>query len=319
MKVGVIGAGTIGAGLVRRLVTTEFVSEVTWVNRTLEKIEAEIIDLQQGLAFTPSCRRVIGRPQDTRGSKALRHTDVVVITAGKGVPQGGTRRDVLTSNAALVDEIVRLLLADFEGVVLVVSNPVDMMARTAALARGAPFERTLGLGTIVETARLRASLASRVSPVRAAREVWAYAVGTHDDLFVPVPIDHLGLGTVIEKAELSSMLESARGEVIAAARRVKAAGRDGTLFPIVEGIVSVLKTIAHDTQTILTVSVHDPETADHLFYSVPCRIGRTGALDRIVPEHAGVHDGLERCREQLRKEVAMLQGANSAEILSLNI
>lgn len=146
MNVGVIGAGTIGTGLVRRLVTTEFVSEVTWVNRRLERIEAEIIDLQQGLGFSPSCRRVIGRPQDARGTKALRHTDVVVITAGEGVPQGGTRRDVLASNAALVDGIVRRLLADYEGVVVVVTNPVDMMARTAALARGAPFERTLGLG-----------------------------------------------------------------------------------------------------------------------------------------------------------------------------
>jgi L-lactate dehydrogenase len=279
---------------------------VTWVNRSSEKIEAEIIDLQQGLAFSPSCRRVIGRPQDARGIKALRHTDVVVIAAGKGVPPGGTRQDVLTSNAALVDGIVRLLLADYEGVVVVVTNPVDMMARTAALARRVPFEQTLGLGTIVETARLRASLASRVSPARAAREVWAYAVGTHDDLFVPVPIDHLGLGAVIQEDELTSMLESARVEVIAAAKRVKETGRDGTLFPIVEGIVSVLGAIAHDTQAILTASVHDPETVDHLFYSVPCRIGRTGAIERIVPEHPGVHDGLERCRDQLRREIAML-------------
>jgi len=307
MNVGVIGAGTIGAGLVRRLVTTTFVSEVTWVNRTLEKkVEPEIIDLQQGLAFSPSCRRVIGRPADSRGAEALRRADIVVLTAGRGVRPGGTRGDLLVENARVVEGYVRLL-ADYPGVLVVVTNPVDMMARTAARARGVPRQRTIGLGTIVETARLRASLASRVSPVRAAREVWAYAVGTHDDLFVPVPIDHLGPGGTEQGISLQIMIESARTEVIEAARRVKASGGDGTLFPIIEGIVSVIDAVVHDTRTILTVSVHDPATDDDLFYSVPCRIGRDGAGERIVPDMPSVHDGLDRCRERLRSDIETLR------------
>lgn len=310
MNVGVIGAGTIGTGLVRRLVTTALVSEVTWVNRSFEKIEPEIIDLQQGLAFSPSCRRVIGRPADSRGAKALRRADLVVLTAGGGVPRGGTRQDMLAPNAEAVERLVQLLLADHEGVLVVVTNPVDMMARTAALARRAPLERTIGLGTLVETARLRASLASRVSPVRAAREVWAYAVGTHDDLFVPVPLDHLGLGGTVKDDELPLMIEAARGEVIEAARRVKGAGGDGTRFPIVEGIVAVIDAIAHDTRTILTVSVHDPATDDNLFYSVPCRVGRDGAIERIVPDLPEVHEGLVRCRDRLREDIAALRAAS---------
>lgn len=308
MRIAVIGGGTIGTGLVRRLVTTAFVSEVTWVNRSLPKIVPDIIDLQQGLAFSPSCRRVIGYPADSRGAKALRGADVVVLTAGAGVPPGGTRRDVLVPNAKIVEQSVQLL-AGYEGVLVVVTNPVDMMARAAALARGLPFERTIGLGTIVETARLRASLASRVSPVRAAREVWAYAVGTHDDLFVPVPIEHIGLGSTVNDDELQVMIASARDEVIAAARRVKGAGGDGTLFPIAEGIVAVIDAIVHDTQAILTVSVHDPETDDDLFYSVPCRVGRVGAIERIVPDVPSVHDGLQRCRDRLRSDIAELRAA----------
>lgn len=307
MNVGVIGAGTIGTGLVRRLVTTAFVSEVTWLNRSLGSIEPEIIDLQQGLAFSPSCRRVIGCPQDSRGARALRRADIVVLTAGGGVPPGGTRQDMLAPNAKLVDQLVRLLLADYEGVLVVVTNPVDMMARTAALARKVPLKQTIGLGTIIETARLRASLASRVSPVRAAREVWAYAVGTHDELFVPVPIDHLGLGGTVKDDELPLMIESARDEVIEAARRVKGTGGDGTQFPIVEGIVTVIDAIVHDTRSILTVSVHDPETDDDLFYSVPCRVGRAGSIERIVPQLPSVHDGLERCRNRLRGDITALR------------
>lgn len=308
MRISVIGGGTIGTGLVRRLVTTAFVSEVTWVNRSLQKIIPEIIDLQQGMAFSPSCRRVVGYPADSRGAKALRRSDIVVFTAGGGVPPGGTRRDMLVPNAKIIEQFVQLL-ADYEGVLVVVTNPVDMMARTAALARGGSLERTIGLGTIVETARLRASLASRVSPVRAAREVWAYAVGTHDDLFVPVPTDHIGPGGTANDDELQVMIASARDEVISAAARVKGEGGEGTLFPIVEGIVAVIDAIVHDTQTILTVSVRDPETHDDLFYSVPCRMGRAGAVERIVPDLPGVRDGLERCRDRLRGDIATLRTA----------
>src|ERR1043165_6230633 len=122
MNVGVIGGGEIGTGLVRRLVTTTFVSEVTWLNRSLEKIAATVVDIQQGLAFSPSCRRVVARPADARGARSVKDCDVVVLAIGQGVPEGGTRRDVLRPNEKIVREAVTTLLTDFAGVLLVVSN-----------------------------------------------------------------------------------------------------------------------------------------------------------------------------------------------------
>jgi len=64
--------------------------------------------------------------------------------------------------------------------------------------------------------------------------------------------------------------------------------------------------------TALTVSVRDPETHDDLFYSVPCRVGRAGAVERIVPDLPGVRDGLERCRDRLRGDIATLRTASAA-------
>lgn len=300
MKIGVWGAGDIGKGLAYRLVTTPFTSELHWINRNLAKIERRVVDLEHGLDFAPTCWSVSAHPQE-KARIVLRNLDLLILALGAPVPAGKPREDVYVENREMIRESVLPALQEFSGVVLVVTNPVDLIARLVQREAKLPAERVLGLGTVVETARLRASLGSYLSPIRPAREVWAYAVGTHDGNFCPVALAGLGMGVAMKGEEMKAIVESARREVVKAAERVKADQRS-TLHPIVEGALKVVETVALDRRAILTPSVLDSETPEGFYYSVPCCLGSSGLIERHLDIVADpeVQAALEKCRHGLR-------------------
>lgn len=305
MKVGIWGAGNLGPALAYRLATTSFVSELFWANRTYDEIAPRVIDIEHGLAFAPTCHAVHGYRQEAI-SEMLPLLDVLVLTLGKRVLSGMTRADVYAQNAAIFRSTVVPALRDgFKGIVLAVSNPVDLIARLLYREARLDPQRVFGLGTVVETARLRASLGSYLSPQRPAREVWAYAVGTHDPNFVPVVMPGLAVGDTTGESELADLVALAKGEVAKAADRVKTV--DGSsVHPIVEGVIQVLQAIAFDRRSILTVSVLDPDTPEELFYSVPCCIGQTGIVMRHteILNHPEVCTEIVKCCDAIRRTLA---------------
>jgi L-lactate dehydrogenase len=300
MRIGIWGAGEIGTGLAYRLATTPFTSELFWINRSYDRIAQRVVDIEHGLAFAPSCWRVSAYPQE-RVARALSQAELLILTLGAPVPPGGSRKDVYTDNARVFRQaVVPALQTGFGGILLVVTNPVDLMARLIHLEAELPAPRVLGLGTVVETARLRASLGSYLSPQRPAREVWAYALGSHDERFVPVASPGLTMGDAIPEEEQNGILKWARREVAKGAARVKRDDRS-TLHPVVEGTVAVAEALASDRRSILTVSTLDPTSAERLFYSVPCTVGREGILARHpdLLDEAEVWSGIERCQAGL--------------------
>jgi L-lactate dehydrogenase len=238
----------------------------------------------------------------------LSRVDVLILTLGKRVPPAGTREDMYRENAAIFRELViPALKSKFKGIVLVISNPVDLMARLVYLGAELDSSRIMGLGTVVETARLKASLGAYLSPIRPARDVWAHAIGTHDAQFIPVAHPGLAVGDATGEKELKELVRLAKGEVVKAAERVKTES-GSSVHPIVEGSIKVIEAIAHDQRTILTVSVLDPDDGDNLFYSMPCCIGREGVAMRNSNQSSGAETAIDACREQLRKT---LHDANS--------
>ena len=205
MKIAVWGAGEIGKGLAYRLTTTLFTSELHWINRTLDKIQFRVIDLEHGLDFAPTCRSATPHLQEN-AAKVLKSAGILVLTLGAPVGPDQKRADLYPNNRDILSKSVIPALRGFDGIVLVVTNPVDLMTRWVQRESGLPAERVFGLGTVVETARLRASLGSYLSPVRPAREVQAYAVGTHDEHFVPIAMPGLGIGDSVGEAELGEIL-----------------------------------------------------------------------------------------------------------------
>lgn len=298
MRVAVWGAGEIGRATAYRLSMSPFVNELHWVNRRVEKIRSRVVDIQHGLAFAPTCHLVRGYPQE-RAARALGCADVAVLTVGQAVPEGGTRAELLSRNMEVFRESVVPALRGYRGIVLVVTNPVDALTLDVYRRAGLDAQRCLGLGTVVETARLRAALAKHMRPQRPAREVFAYAVGTQDEHFVPVTAGATALAAAPWRPEV---VEMARKETVNAARRVKQDSLS-TLHPVVEGIATVVEAIASDRREVLTVSTLD--AARGLFYSVPCTLGREGVLQRHTEllEHPAVQPELEDCLSALREQI----------------
>ena len=304
MRVGVWGIGGVGEGIACRLATTPFVSQIALINRTYELAVGRAVDITHGLAFAPSCWSVRAI-SEKNVARHLDEIDLLVLAHGKGVPRGGKRSEAYAENRKIFRETVLPSIVGFRGIVLVVSNPVDLMARLLVTEAALPWARVIGLGTVVETARLRASIASNATPARAPHEVWAFVIGTHDEDCVCAPLEHVAQSLRVS----TDMLAISRDEVVQAASRVKDRGPEvkkmGTLHPIVEGAVSVIATIATDSRRTWTVSVLDPETPDGLFYSVPCTLGRSGVLLRHTelldpaPTRALLDVSLTKLREVL--------------------
>ena len=299
MRVAVWGAGEIGTATAYRLAASPHISEIHWINRSEDRIRQRVVDLQHGLAFAPACHWVKAYAQQ-RARRALMEADLVVLTLGGPVPQGGSRQDLLHANRSIIRSAVVPALKLFDGIVLVVSNPVEPLAQLIHEEATIEDGRCLGLGTVVETARLRAALAKHARPLRSPRDVFAYAIGTHDQHFVPVTLGASAIGAAPWRDEV---IEAARLETIHAAARVKVDGRS-TLHPVVEGVVSVVEAIASDRHSIHTVSSWDPD--ERLFFSLPCTLGREGVVCRHLEllSDQNVREKLDQCLAKLRKLVA---------------
>ncbi|NOY89823.1 MAG: hypothetical protein GXP55_01345 [Deltaproteobacteria bacterium] len=270
------GAGTIGQGVARRLVMEPHVSELHWINRD-PKVEGFVHDLKHGLMFSPSCHEVRSyRTKDSdfaRARIATQRSELVILTLGKPVPEGGTRADLYPGNRALFRELVIPALSGFGGIVLVVSNPVELLARLVQREGELEARRVIGLGTLVETARARAALADHLSPARPARDIELAAVGTHDEHAVLQPLSDFGL----DDAERDTILEAVRKEMINGAKRVKKNAL-ATQHPIVEAAAAVIRAVANDAHALLPVASLAPDDPDGLYWSVPCIVSARGII-----------------------------------------
>lgn len=294
MKVAVWGAGEVGRLLAYRLASESFVSELCWINRDRTKASGYAMDITHGLAFAPTCHTVEAYGEDRAGA-VIPRCDVVVLTHGGGVPAGGNRADLYESNASIIREKSIPALREFKGVVIVVTNPVDLISLLVYREAEIEHSRVIGLGTLVETSRARVAIAGYLSPQRPGRDLQVFGVGTHDEHFVLCVPEDLGLD-----AEHTRVVECVRAEVVRAASRVKNKVK-ATAFPIVEGVLTLLRAVALDSRALLTVSTLDRDGGE-LFLSVPCIVGSEGVVSthpELIPPAA--RDQLQSCRDALRK------------------
>ncbi|MCE9553905.1 MAG: NAD(P)-binding domain-containing protein [Planctomycetes bacterium] len=269
MNIAVWGAGNVGAGLVNRLAVSAIPTRILWINRSLERVDKLAADVKHGLSLTATCPTVIPI-EDSRAASRVQESDVVVLTHGEGVPLGGSRSDVYPLNRQMLRERAIPALRGYRGIVVVVTNPVDLITRLVMREASLPPERIMGLGTVVDTARLKAAVAELSWEEKSLRDIKALAIGTHDEYVVPL-IDEQGFPR--------DLRETARMQVVRAAERVKGK-KTATMFPIVEGVMWLLASIKNDDLSVWPVSVCDPDCPDGLCYSLPCRIGRQGWRDR---------------------------------------
>ena len=170
--VGVIGTGWVGSSVAMAVLQTG-AAQALWLHDARGEVaEGEAMDLAHGAAFYPRCEV---KAVDLH---AMRDADVVVVAAGRGGKPGESRLDLLRDNAKLVAEIGQTL-SGFAGIVVVVTNPVDVLTHVMAQASGLPLHRVLGTGTMLDTARLRQMVGLELQV--ATQSVHAQVIGEHGD------------------------------------------------------------------------------------------------------------------------------------------
>ncbi len=295
MKVGIIGAGFVGATCAYALVMRGVGREVVLVDRNEKRAQAEADDIFHSVPFAHPIQVRAGGYSDLGGCRA------VVIAAGVGQKPGESRIDLLKRNAAVFREVIPQILTHAPGAVLVVvSNPVDIMTHLAAryaMERGVPSNRVLGSGTTLDTARFRALLGQRlgVDP----HHIHSYVLGEHGDSEVLTwSIVTVG-GTPLREFCLLQEAFCYRPDKFCLDRDSKAEidhkvryaayniieGKGATYYGIGSVVSYLVNVILADRRSILTVTTPllEVEGVKDVSISLPQLVGGEGILATLTP------------------------------------
>jgi L-lactate dehydrogenase len=285
MKIGIVGAGFVGATAAYALVMRGVGRQIVLVDRNEARARAEADDLLHAVPFAHPLDVVAGGYPDLAGAR------VVVLTAGVGQRPGETRPQLLARNAAVFQEIVPAVLEHAPDAVLIVAtNPVDVMTHLAArfaAERGVPRSRVLGSGTMLDTARFRTLLGRRLG-VDAAH-VHAYVVGEHGDSEVLTwSIATVGGLPLAEMAERHGVPfdDEARKAIDGAVRGAAysiIAGKGATYYGVGSALARVVEAVLRDQRSVLTVCSPEDEVAGvrDVTVSLPRLVGGAGVLETL--------------------------------------
>ena len=303
ISVGVVGTGWVGSSVAISVLHAGFASELLLADLRHEVAEGEAMDLSHGAAFytTASVRAVdVGDMLDT---------DALVIAAGRGGKPGESRLDLLRENAATLRALAERL-TDYRGLVVVVTNPVDVLTYVVATSSGLPCERVIGTGTMLDTARLRQVLGHtlRIDP----HSVHAQVVGEHGDSEVVLwSSAHVGGTPLREWAGWSAEREGPIATEVRTAAYEIIKRKGATNHAIGLTTAALLRSALRGERRVLTVSRVQTGALGlkDVALSLPTVVDVDGAVDVIAAKmDAGEHAALERSADVLRGAIESLRG-----------
>ena len=303
MKIGIVGAGFVGSTAAYAMALRGVGSEIVLVDLNEKAARAQAEDISHATPFAHPIVVRAGGYQDLDGAA------LVVLTAGVSQKPGETRLQLLERNAAVFKSVIgQVLSATPNPLLLIATNPVDVMTDIAMRISGLPAERVIGSGTILDTARFRTLLGSHlgISP----QSVHAYVVGEHGDSEVlawssamagNIPISTFA--AQVRAAVTQSVKEQIDDRVRNAAYTI-IEGKGATYYGIGNGLARIAKAILADEQSVLTVSMSTPEIegVENVTLSLPRVIARTGVVATLYPElSASEHEALRRSAEIIKE------------------
>lgn len=306
MKVGIVGSGMVGATTGYALVMQGIGSEVVLVDRTGVRAKAEADDILHAVPFAHPMRVSAGGYPDLAGCQ------VVVIAAGAAQKPGEPRMELLGRNAAIFRQLVPSILEHApEAILLVATNPVDVMTHLAAhYARqiGVPSCRVIGSGTMLDTARFR-SLLGRLLGVDAI-QVHGYVVGEHGDSEVltwsSVDVGAISLARFCEQQGIEfndAVQESIDLQVRQAAYQI-IEGKGATYYGIGSALAHIVNVISKDRRAILTVCTPMSEVlgVKDVTVALPHLLGGNGVLATVCPELNATEEQALRASAQIIRD-----------------
>ena len=279
-KAAVIGCGFVGSATAFTLMQSRLFSELVLLDVNMEKADGEAKDIAHGIPFAGQMKIYAGTYDDAA---------IIIITAGANQKPGETRLDLVQKNTAIYQSIIpEIVKRDFGGILLIVSNPVDILTYVALKLSGLPEKRVLGSGTVLDTARLKYALGEHLGVD--SRSVHSFIIGEHGDSEIAA-----WSSTNVSGIPLNDFCEM-RGHfnhdaaMDAIAEKVKNSAyeiiskKQATYYGIAMSVKRICECIVRNERSILPVSamMHGEYGIEDITLSMPAIVG-IGGVETHVP------------------------------------
>jgi malate dehydrogenase len=278
-KICVVGAGNVGASTVQRLAEAELARTVVMIDVAEGIPEGKALDIMQSGPVYGYDTKVLG----SNGYDIAEGSDLVVITAGLARKPGMSRDDLLEMNAGIVRSVCEnIKRVAPQSIVIVVSNPLDVMCQVAFETLGFPKHRVIGMAGVLDTSRFRTFIAEAADV--SVQDVQAFVLGGHGDSMVPLvrysSIAGLPLSHFIPQERLDAIVDRARN---GGAEIVKYLKTGSAFYAPSASVVEMVESIVKDKKRILPCAAYlqGEYGVNNLYVGVPCKLGAKG-LEQIV-------------------------------------
>lgn len=299
-KIMIVGTGNVGASIAFAILNQRTaVNEIILTDIIAKDAEGEAMDLRDALSVAPSYVKI------TNGTYRDAHDcDVVVITAGANQKPGETRMDLLKKNVNILKGMIDQIMASgFNGIFLVVSNPMDVLTYFTMKFSGLPAEKVIGSGTVLDSARLKTRIAGYLDAN--PKSVHAYQIGEHGDTELTLwSLANLGGQPLTElfdaktRSDISDFVKNEAYDIIEK--------KGATYYGVATCVVSILNCIFNDERRVLSVSSLDPFSG--ICFGYPSIVGRTGIIRRLdldISEQEGI--ALQKSINALKQAISSVK------------
>ena len=297
-KVTVIGAGNVGATTAQRIAEAGL-ADVVLVDIVDGLPQGKGLDLAEAAPVVGHDAAILGTNDyaDTAGS------DIIVVTSGIPRKPGMSRDDLIATNAGIVGGVVKSAAAvSPDAIIIVVTNPLDVMCHVAKTASGFPRERVIGMAGVLDTARYRAFLAEALDV--SVRDIQAMVLGGHGDTMVPLisytSVSGIPITQLMDKATLDAIVDRTRN---GGAEIVKHLKTGSAYYAPSAGAVQMAEAIVKDQRRILPCAawLEGEYGMKGLYLGVPCKLGKNG-LEQVIEVEltADERTALEKSAEAVR-------------------
>lgn len=294
-KVMIVGTGNVGSSIGYCLVNQRTaVSELILTDINTEDAEGEAMDLRDTLAVSPSFMKISAGTYKDAGD-----CDIIVITAGAPQKPGETRMDLLNKNAAIFKDMIgQIMESGFNGIFVVVTNPMDVMTYLTMRYSGLPAEQVIGSGTVLDSARLRYRISERLGV--APKSIHAFQIGEHGDtefaIWSTATLGGQSLSDYLKAKDMSEIEDYARNEAYSIINK-----KGATYYGIGACVTKIINCILGDEKRVLAISSYDD--FNDAYYGFPTILGRHGVIRRLdlkLTEKEGI---------KLQKSINAIKGA----------
>ena len=282
-KVAIIGCGFVGSSSAFALMQSGLFSEMVLIDADVNRAEGEALDISHGLPFAKPMKIYAGSYED------IADAAIVIVTAGAGQKSGETRLDLVKKNVEIFKSIIpEIAKQDFNGILLIVANPVDILTYVAAKLSKLPQGRVFGSGTVLDSARLKYLLGEHLDVDN--RSVHAFIIGEHGDsemaAWSSANVSGIPLNDFCEmrgyfkhEESMKKILEEVKNSAYEIIEK-----KHATYYGIAMSVRRICEAIIRDEKSILPVSsIQKGEYGiENVALSIPAIVGREG-VEKVVP------------------------------------